>query len=142
MIVNPIDPEGFTSPMPREVVDVANASIRQEMPQLETKGPMRSAMPISDMVEPDPALSVYSGQSYQQQQAYFDTARRIEIGAVGIGGRDQGTLSPPYDVTILRATETLIRISEDGWRGVLPYKPYVYHNFMWRQPEEHISIIW
>lgn len=135
MRVNPVEVEGF---IPRAVNEAVNASVRKEMPQSETKGPVLSPMPVSDTIEPKAALSVYLGQSYQKQQAYFDTARRMEIGAVG----EQGMLPPPYEVTILRATQTLIRMKEDGWNGVLPYNPYIYHNFMWKQPQEHISIVW
>ncbi len=142
MIVNPVENQGFVSEMPREVVEVAKASEMAEMPQGETPRPSRSPMPVSDIVESDPALSVYSSQSYQQQQAYFDTARRMEVGAVGLGGSDHGALPPPFEVSLLRSAETLINLSKDGRGGVLPYNPYIYHNFMWRQPQEQISIIW
>ncbi|MEW6680843.1 MAG: hypothetical protein AB1297_07515 [bacterium] len=143
MVVSPVEVnQGYVSEMPGEVIERAQASVRAEMPQIETPGPSRSPMPVSDIVEPDPALSVYSNQAYQQQQAYFDTARRIEIGAVGLGGSDHGILPPPYEVSLLRPAETLISLSKDGWRGVLPYNPYTYYNYRWQQPKENISIIW
>ncbi|MEW6482992.1 MAG: hypothetical protein AB1397_08400 [bacterium] len=143
MVVNAIEPnQGYVSEMPKEVNEIASASVRAEMPQAETRDSFRSPMPVSDAVEPDPAMSVYTSQIYQQQQAYFDTARRIEIGAVGIGGQDHGTLPPPFEVSLLRPAETLISLSKDGWRGILPYNPYIYHNFMWKQPQEQISIVW
>jgi|GEM_PF-6420470 len=142
MAVNPVENQGFVSEMPGEAIERASASLRAEMPEAKTPGPMRSAMPVSDVIEPDPALSIHSSQIYQQQQAYFDTVRRMEVGAVGIGGHDNGVLPPPFEVSLLRPSETLISLSKDGWRSVLPYNPYVYHNFMWKQPQENISIIW
>ncbi|MEW6103851.1 MAG: hypothetical protein AB1630_08600 [bacterium] len=143
MVVNAIEPnQGYVSEIPGEVVERTSASVRAEMPQAETPGPSRSPMPVSDIVESDPAMSVYTSQIYQQQQAYFDMARRIEIGAVGIGGQDHGVLPPPFEVSLLRPAESLISLSKDGWRGILPYNPYTYHNFMWKQPQEQISIIW
>lgn len=142
MVVNPVEQQGFVSEMSGGVGERASASIRVEMSQGETKGPMHSPMPVSDNIESGPALSVYLSQSYQHQQAYFDTARRMEIAAVGLGRTDQGTLPMSREATILRPAEIFISMTEVGWKAVLPYKPYIYHNFMWREPQEQISIVW
>ncbi|HAW49890.1 TPA: hypothetical protein DCX16_02940 [bacterium] len=118
------------------------AVTRAEMPHVDAPRPSRSPMPISDTIEPDPILNIHTNQAYQQQQAYLNIVWRMEIGAVGLGGSDRGILPPPYDASLLRPAETLIDIARNSRNAVLPYNPYIYHNYLWKQPSERISIIW
>lgn len=115
---------------------------RPAMPISKAIGPMRSQMPISDIVEPNPATSIYTSQSYQQQQVYFEAVKKIDTAGVPTPGGPDGSLPAPHEMAIPRSVSTLIHLDENGRKGTLAYNPYVYQNYKWSQPQEKFSFVW
>lgn len=115
---------------------------RPTMPISKANGPMRSTMPISDIVEPNPAASIHTSQLYQQQQAYFEAVRKIDSAGVPTPGGPDGSLPAPYETTLPRSVSTLIHLGENGRKGTLAYNPYIYQNYKWSQPQEKFSFVW